>query len=492
MKTKEYLDRQSQTPYLDEYVSYLKSDPTPFDVPGHKLGFFETDLDRKLSHDFSRFDANAPYGMDNLANPKTVIKQAEKLAAEAFNADHCLFSVNGTTGGILTMFLSTLDTKDKVVLPRNVHKSVINSLILSGAIPIFIDPDIDNDLGVACGVSYNSVVKALDENKDAKAIFLINPTYFGVCSDLKRITAEAHKRNVIVMVDEAHGSNFYFSNKLPISAMSAGCDISAVSLHKNSGSLTQTSLILVKGNRVNFNDVKKAFTMVTSTSPNSVLLASIDAARKEMAIRGNEILNENLELAKYAREEINKIKGLHCYSREYINKGLDCGRFDIDETKLVIDVRGLDMFGYEAYKELRKISNIQVELGEVSVILALIGPGTVRKDIDNLIEALNKLSELHYSQKKKRIPKYNYSFPTLAINPRDAFDSPYKTIKLKDSIGEISAETIMIYPPGIPLVIPGERITKDVIRLIDFFHKEGGEVLKDTSIGKIKIVNISL
>lgn len=479
---------QSQTPYLDSYVAYLKSNPTCFDVPGHKMGHFKTDLDRKLSPAFSECDVNAPYGLDNLAYPKGVIKQAEALMAEAMHADYCLFSVNGTSGGILAMFNGCLCDGDKVILPRNCHKSVINSLILSGAVPVFVTPEIDERLGVACSVRKEDYIRAMDENPTAKAVFVINPTYFGVTCDLKAIVREAHKRNMIVMADEAHGSNFYFSDELPVSAMDASADIAAVSFHKNSGSLTQSSCLLIKGNRVNLIDVKKSMMMLTSTSPNAVLLCSLDAARKEMVFRGKDVIHGNIEMAERARDAINAIPGLYCYGEEYIDKSQ--GRFNIDKTKLVIEVTGLGRYGYEVYKDLRAIYNIQVELGEVNVILVLLGPGTRDEDIDYLISSLKDYSKRNYGiHTRRRFPHRDFHYPKMACYPRDGFDAPYKTINLKDSIGEISAETVMAYPPGIPLILPGEVFDKTILDMIEFYHKEGGEILKDTTIGKIKVID---
>lgn len=480
---------QLRTPFLDALVKYIELNPIPFDVPGHKLGSFETDLSRKLSPSILKSDANAPIGLDNLYHPTTVIKEAEKLAAKACQADHCLFSVNGTTGGILTMFLACLYSKDKVILPRNVHKSVINALIVSGAVPIFIQPDIDPQLGIANSVKLEDYVKAMDENPEAKAIFIINPTYFGISCDIKRVVEEAHKRNMIVMVDEAHGSHFYFSRKLPRSAMSAKADITALSFHKGAGALTQASLILTQGSRISMYDVKKAHAMLSSTSPNPLLMASLDAARKEMVIRGKEILDQNLVLADYARKILNTIPGIHVFGKEYKNERPDVV-YDVDLTKLVINVRRLGLYGYEVYKLLRSESNIQLELGEVYVVLALIGPGTTKEHIDKLYQGLKLLSDKYYGVKRaKKAIRYRYSYPPTLVPPREAYDAPYKLVDLKDSIGEISAETVMAYPPGIPLVIPGEEITQDLIHIIDFYYREGGQVLKDSQKTKIKVIN---
>ena len=481
---------QEKTPFLTALIDYVKSNPVPFDVPGHKLGGMENDLSKLVCKEFFTYDANAPIGLDNLYHAKGVLKEAEDLAAKVCHADHCFFSVNGTTGGILTALLACLYSRDKIILPRNIHKSVVNGLIVSGANPIFVNPVIDEELGVACGVRSEDFISAMDENPTAKAIFVINPTYFGVVSDLKKIVEEAHQRNMIVIVDEAHGSNFYFSDELPCSAMDAGADITAVSMHKNSGSLTQSSLILVQGNRVDLSEVKRAFAMFSSTSPNPLLLASLDAARKEMALHGKEYIHNNLLLARYARECLNEIPGVHIYGEEYVKEHDNSGVYNIDETKLVIDVRGLGLYGYEVYKLIRKRSNIQLELGEVSVVLAIVSPGTKKAQIDALIEGFKDLSKEYYGKRNiADIPTYKYSFPTMLVSPRIAYDAPHIVVPMQDSIGEISGETIMAYPPGIPLVIPGEIITNDAIRLIQFYKDEGGEVLKDTSEDEIKIID---
>lgn len=483
------LKDQEKTPFLDAYVDYIKSKPTCFDVPGHKRGHFVTDLSRKISPVILDYDVNAPYGLDNLYNPKSLILESEKLASKAFHADKCYFSVNGTTGGILTMFLACLKSHDKVILPRNIHKSVISALIISGAVPIFINPIIDEDLGIAEGMSVEEVTLAIKENPDTKAIFVINPTYYGITSDLKEIVKIAHENNIIVMCDEAHGSNFVFNDNLPISAMDANADISSLSIHKNSGSLTQSSMILTKGDRIDSFQVKKAFSMLSSTSPNSLLLCSLDAARKEMAIRGKEVIDENLKLASYARSKLSKIEGISILDYSYIKKMNSSGVFNMDLTKLLIDVRGLNMYGYEVYKMLRMKYNIQVELGEVSLILALIGPGSSRSDVDKLYDALNDISKNNKSREKIEIPKFKTSFPQMLVKPTIAFDAPYKMVSIDDCVGEISTETVMAYPPGIPILIPGEVITNSEVELIKFYLREGGEVLKDSDEKHMKVID---
>ena len=487
------MNEQEKTPFLSALIDYVKSKPVQFDVPGHKLGNFQSDLSRLIGSDFYSYDINAPIGMDNLFHPTGVINEAQDLAAKAFHADHCIFSVNGSTGGILAAIMGCLKTKEKIILPRNVHKSVINALIVSGAIPVFVNPVIDEDLKIACGVTTEDYIKAMDDNPTARAVFVINPTYFGVVSDLKEIVREAHKRNMIVIADEAHGSNFYFSEKLPCSAMECNCDIAVLSMHKNSGSLTQTSMILLKGTRVNFYDIQKSFAMFTSTSPNHILIASLESARKEMYFNGKELLDDRIKMAEYARDELNRIPGIYAYGKEFILKHNSSGVKDIDLTKIVIDVRGLNTYGYDVFQEIKQKFNIQLELGEIFVVLAIIGPGTTWEQVRCLVDAFQQLSKSHLEKKieERKIRSYNYTYPCMLVSPREAYDAPSLIVSITEAIGEISAETIMAYPPGIPLVIPGEIITQDTVNLIEFYAGEGGVVLKDTQPGMIKVIDRS-
>lgn len=480
-------EKQNNTPFFSEMKKYIESDPTCFDVPGHKMGNFDNDLEEYAGKTLYKLDVNAPIGLDNLYHPHGVIKEAEDLLADLYNVDEALFSINGTTGGIMTMIIGTIDAKEKIILPRNVHKSIINSLILSGAYPIFVMPDTDPETGIANGVKIDNYIKAMDENPDAKAVFVINPTYFGVTSNIKKLAKEAHERNMIVIADEAHGSHLYFHEDLPLGAMAAGADISSVSLHKTFGSLTQSSAILINKERINVSRIKKVYAMLSSTSPNHILLASIDVARKRMALDGHKLLSNTLDLARKTRERINKIRGFHCLDKSYLDGN---GRFDIDETKLVINTSEVGLSGFEIFKLMREVENVQMELGEISELLAIFTIGTTQKDADRLVEGLQKISDKYYDITDiKTIPHFSYSFPELIVRPREAFHAPSKVISLDDAGGEISAESIMIYPPGIPLAIPGEIITQNAIDLLHFYEKEGGVVLSDSPDGYIKVLD---
>ncbi len=482
---------QNKTPFFTKLKEFGMSHAAPFDVPGHKLGRIENDLQKFVGKKMYLLDSNAPVGLDHLSCPTGVIAEAQNLMAEAMGADRSYFLTNGTTTGILAMVLSVCKANDKIILPRNVHKSVINGLILSGAMPIFIKPNIDELIGIANDVSFDEVKKAIDENTDAKAIFIINPTYFGVVSDLKRITDYAHLHNLVVMVDEAHGAQFYFSHKLPYSAMEVGADISATSMHKTAGSLTQSSIILTQGNRIDHQQLRASLNMLQSTSPSSLLMASLDVARKTMYFQGKTKINNVLKLAKIAREKLKNVPGISVIDKDYL---LNQGCYDYDETKLMVKVSDLGLSGFDVYQIMKKNYNIQLELAESHIILCVLTIGTTKQDLERLVLALKKLAE-KYHKLKDKLPKieFRYQFPDPYARPRDAYHAPKHLVKLEDAVDEISAESIMIYPPGIPIIIPGEIITEAVVRDIKFYKEKGGalqsDIDNDTDIDYVQIVD---
>lgn len=482
-------ETQKETPLLTAMKEYVESNPIPFDVPGHKMGRLQNELINLIGKDVFKYDINAPIGMEIIYKNTGIIKKSSALFADAFNADNALYLINGTTSGIMTMIMSQIPSKTKIILPRNVHKSVINALIVSGAIPVFVNPTYDQYLGIANGVLLSEYIKAMDENPDAKAIFVINPTYFGIASSLKAIVKEAHKRNMLVLVDEAHGAHFHFHKKLPVSAMDAGADIACLSIHKTLGSLTQSSVLLTKGNRVDFKKIIKTYTMFGSTSPNQLLLASLEAARKLMVFNGKELIENTINLTNYAREKLNQIPGIQCIGPEYC-KSQENKEFSFDNTRLVIVVRELNKTGFEIYHYIREKYNIQLELGETYLVLAILALGSTREDVDKLISAFKEISKNFYKPNvHKKIKKLHFTYADIACRPRLAYHAPSKIVKIKDALNGISSESIMIYPPGIPLVIPGEIITIDIIQIYKFYMGYKDAILQDSKIGYIKIID---
>lgn len=475
------------TPFYTKLKEYALSDVVSHDVPGHKLGHISNDLMDFAGNKLYQLDANAPRGLDNLNRPSGVILEASELMADAFGAEKAYFLTGGTTMGILSMIMSTCRAKEKIILPRNVHKSAINALILSGAVPIFVKPYIDQELGIANHMDYEEVKKAIEENPDAMGVLVINPTYFGVTSDLEKIVNLAHEYDMKVMVDEAHGSHFPFLDALPIGSMEAGADLASCSLHKTVGSLTQSSILIAQGPRVDHVRLRSTINMIQSTSPSGLLLASLDVARKSMVFQGPEKLPKLIEMAEKTREQINEIPGLKALGKSYF---LSRNAYNYDETKIIVKVSELGLTGFDVYKELFDEYHIQLELAETHLILAVLSIGTTQKDLDALVIALRKMSETYMPMELEAItPKIKYSYPEAYTRPREAYHAPKKYVPINQAVDEIAAESIMIYPPGIPIVIPGEVISQDILDDLDFYQRSGSVILSDTESGYIKVID---
>lgn len=361
---------QLETPLFDVLLKHRNRHPIQFHIPGHKKGhgmdpaFREFVGDNVLSIDLINI---AP--LDDLHSPKGAIKDAQALAAEAFGADHTFFSVQGTSGAIMTMILTVVGPGDKILVPRNVHKSIMSAIVFAGAIPIFIHPEVDSEYGISHGISAEAVEKALNAYPDAKAVLVINPTYYGFSADLKRIVEIVHRRNIPVVVDEAHGVHIKFHDELPYSAMEAGADMAATSVHKLGGSMTQTSILNVREGLVSAKRVQAVFSMLTTTSTSYPLLASLDTARRQLAIHGYDLIGDALRLAKDARKRINQIPHLKCAGKEKLHSS---ATYDMDPLKLLISVKDLGISGHQAEEWLRHNANIEVELSDLYNILCLV------------------------------------------------------------------------------------------------------------------------
>ncbi|MBS4212002.1 MULTISPECIES: aminotransferase class I/II-fold pyridoxal phosphate-dependent enzyme [Neobacillus] len=457
---------QNQTPLFSGLLAHANRNPIQFHIPGHKKGagmdpeFREFIGENALSIDLINIGP-----LDDLHSPKGMIKQAQELAAEAFGADHTFFSVQGTSGAIMTMVMAVCGPGDKIIVPRNVHKSVMSGIVFSGAIPVFIHPEIDMELGISHGITPESVEKALEQHPDAKGVLVINPTYFGVSADLKRIVEIAHSYEVPVLVDEAHGVHIHFHEDLPISAMQAGADMAATSVHKLGGSMTQSSILNVKEGLVSVKHVQSILSMLTTTSTSYLLLASLDVARKQLVMKGRELIDRTIRLSQSIRQRVNEIEHLYCPGEEILDSK---AIFDYDPTKLIISVKDLGLTGYEVENWLREKHNIEVEMSDLYNILCIITLGDTENEGDLLVTALRELSKEyeHRSEKIEPVEVLLPEIPLLALTPRDAFYSETEVVALEESEGRIIAEFIMVYPPGIPIFIPGEIITKENLHYI--------------------------
>lgn len=455
-----------------------------FDVPGHKGGRGNKELKQFLGEDCMRLDVNSMKPLDNLCHPVSVIKEAQELTAEAFGADEAFFIVNGTTAAVQAMIMSVTKSGDKIIMPRNVHRSAINALVVNGAIPVYVNPGVNKQLGIPLGMSMDNVRKAILENPDAKAILVNNPTYYGICSDLKGIVELAHEHGIFVLVDEAHGTHFYFNDDLPISGMEAGADMAAVSMHKTGGSLTQSSILLTK-NTVNADYVRQVINLTQTTSGSYLLLSSLDIARKNMSLNGKILSRKMIELASYARDEINKLGGYYAYGEELIDGDTV---FDFDRTKLSVHTRDIGLAGIEVYDILRDDYGIQIEFGDIGNILAIISGGDRMLEIERLISALSEVKRLHLKDKTGMFD-HEYITPKIVMGPHKAFFSEKNSVAIQESAGMICGEFVMCYPPGIPILAPGEMITNEIIKYVEY-AKEKGCILTGTQDMKIEYINV--
>lgn len=477
---------QQNTPIHEALLKHRKDRIVHFDVPGHKGERGTPELTEFLGAECLKADVNSMKPLDNLIHPVGVIKAAEELAAEAFGADAAFLMVNGTTSAVQAMIMTTCKAGDKIIMPRNVHRSSINALVVCGAIPVYINPGVNHRLGIPLGMSLQDVENTIKENPDAKAILVNNPTYYGICSNLCEIVKLAHAHGMKVLVDEAHGAHFYFSDEVPVSAMAADADMAAVSMHKTGGSLTQSSFLLCK-NDIDPGYVRQVINLTQTTSASYLLMSSLDIARKHMYFNGKEIVAKTLELSEYARNEINKLGDYYAFSTEIVNGDTICA---FDRTKLSVNTVDIGLAGVEVYDLLRDEYDIQVEFGDIGNFLAIISAGDRFFEIERLVSALSEIKRI-YGKDKVGMLNHEYIDPEVVFTPQKAFYHDKKSVLLRESEGHIAGEFVMCYPPGIPIVAPGERITKDIIDYI-VYAKEKGSVItgpKDMNIEYINIID---
>ena len=479
------LSDQSRAPIFEALERYKSMRIVPFDVPGHKRGKGNPELTKFLGEKCLTVDVNSMKPLDNLCHPVSVIKEAEELAARAFGAQHAFFMVNGTTSAVQSMIMSVCKRGDKIIMPRNVHRSAINALIISGAVPVYVNPSINKQLGIPLGMSVADVKKAIEQNPDAKAVLVNNPTYYGICSDLRTITKLAHQHGMKVLVDEAHGTHFYFGENLPVSAMAAGADMAAVSMHKTGGSLTQSSFLLSNHPDLHQGYIRQIINLTQTTSGSYLLLSSLDLSRRNLALHGKEIFARVKEMAQYAREEINKLGGFYAFSSELIDGD---AIFDFDTTKLSVHTRDIGLAGIEVYDLLRDEYDIQIEFGDIGNILAIISVGDNMFVMERLISAMAEIKRI-YQKDKAGMYDHEYINPEVVMTPQEAFYAAKRAMPIEQSAGQICSEFVMCYPPGIPILAPGERITQEILDYIAY-AKEKGCFLTGTEDIHIENINV--
>ncbi|HXW76368.1 MAG TPA: aminotransferase class I/II-fold pyridoxal phosphate-dependent enzyme [Candidatus Eremiobacteraceae bacterium] len=473
---------QRRTPYFDALRDYVDSGTVPFHTPGHKQGVgMHPRLRDFIGDNVLAIDLTQIRGLDDLNQPEGPILDAMRLAAAAYGADHSYFLVNGSTAGNQAMLMTVLRPGDTVLLPRNSHKSATSALIMSAARPVYMKPEVDHELHIDHCVTPATVEAALDAHPEAKAVFITSPTYYGATADLTAIEQLVHARDKLLLVDEAWGPHLHFHPELPQAATDAGADACVNSTHKLLAGMSQASMLHTRGARIDQGRLRSTLRIFQSTSPQLVLLASLDVCRMQMATEGEQLLSRTLELARETRRRLNAIDGIYCMGPDQIGRP---GIAGYDETRIVITVRDLGYTGYEAEQILRMRYNVQVELADLFNVVALLSVGDTEASANKLVEAVRELGREDrpidiYSPTgilERRVAEGTYRMPPipeLVVTPREAFLSDYVEVPFKKSAGRVSVEVITPYPPGIPLLCPGERITQETIDYLRLEQKAG-------------------
>ncbi|MGJ5675078.1 MAG: aminotransferase class I/II-fold pyridoxal phosphate-dependent enzyme [Nostochopsis sp.] len=492
---------QNQTPLLDTLKACAERPHAPFYTPGHKQG---VGISQKIANVFGqtvfRNDLPELTELDNLFAPTGVIQQAQELAAAAFGATQTWFLVNGSTCGIEAAILATCGTGDKIILPRNVHSSAIAGLILSGAIPIFVNPEYDPILDIAHSITPSAVAAALAQHPDTKAVIMVYPTYYGVCGDVRAIAQITHQYNIPLLVDEAHGAHFVFHPQLPTPALRAGADLSVQSIHKTLSAMTQASMLHIQGKRIDGDRLNKALQLVQSTSPSYLLLASLDAARQQMALHGKELMSRTLQLAQEARTRITQIPRLSILQSPSLQAGLggSPGFITLDQTRLTVTVSGLGITGFTAEEILDQQLGVTAEFASLQHLTFIISLGNTQEDIEQLVQALTQLTKMiSPTLTKKREYKHKVLWDDVfnmgsfvPVSPREAFFAATEALPILETTGRVCAEIICSYPPGIPVLMPGEVITQPALEYLQQIQAMGGFIsgCADSSLNTITVI----
>jgi arginine decarboxylase len=466
----------NRTPLFDAMVALAESRKVSFHTPGHKSG-------KGISTRFRKFvgpkvfsiDLTCLDEVDSLQKPRGVIREAQELAADIYSADQSFFLVNGTSGGNQAMVLATLNPGEKVAVTRILHKSVISGMIMTDCRPVFIPLHRNEKTSLLLNDRTEDIFRTLEQNSDIRTLFLTSPNYYGVTVNLEAIVEEAHRRNVRVLLDEAHGPHLHFHEALPTSAMNADVDMCVQSTHKIIGGMTQASMLHARKHRIDIGRLTTTLRYLQTTSPSYILMASLDLARMQMATEGKKLLGKALDLARRGRERIRKIPGLTCIDRSEV-RALSNGDNDLDETKLTIGVSGLGLTGYQVSQRLNLEFGIQVEMADLMHVLVIVSIGDHRDDIDRLVSALETIASSPGPDSRPQTHSYNQApyllNPTRTL-PREAFFSEQDYVPLEHSEGETSADIVTVYPPGIPLMIPGEVVTRDVLNYLLVMRETG-------------------
>lgn len=451
---------QERAPLVEGLLNHINRGYATFHVPGHQGGRNIDQLLRELLKEPFKVDLTELPQLDNLYEPQGIIQESQELAAELFGARETFFMVNGTTGGLLTMINTVCLPGDKIIIPRQSHQGVFGAIITSGAVPAYIStPGKTIQEQKIKNVSLKGVEEALANNPDAKALLLNNPTYFGFCSDLAGIRELTAQKGVILLVDEAHGGHLFFHENLPLGASQAGADMWVQSTHKTLGSLTQSSMLHLGSDKIDRVRLVNMARIFQTTSPSYILLSSLDAARRKMAREGRSLIEKLYTMAKKAREDVTRLG--------FTLLPLEKGELRLDITKLALFTDSFRESGRDIAYLLQRKYRVQVELSAEDHVLIYLTLGHREKDVEYLVESLGKAREELTPQKplEKKEEKGDSFFPLppALLSPREAVNRPVERVSLLEAEGRVSAETVSLFPPGIPLLVPGELITGELL-----------------------------
>ncbi|WP_347490675.1 aminotransferase class I/II-fold pyridoxal phosphate-dependent enzyme [Desulfoscipio sp. XC116] len=462
------MSNQQNAPIIDALKRYINDKVIRFHMPGHKGRQLADSLLNDLlgSRVFAADVTNVP-GLDDLHQTHGVIKEAQEMAAAAFGADHSYFLVNGSSCGLQALIMAVCNQGDRILVPRNMHRSILSGIILSGAVPVYFKPEYDDGYGLFLGASPETIAGSLDCHPEVKAVILVSPTYHGITSNVARIAAIVHARNIPLLIDEAHGPHLHFHEALPRTALEEGADASVQGIHKILAAFTQASMLHIKGNIIDKYKLEACLRLLQSTSTSYLLLASLDAARAQIAARGKQLIQIALELSDYLRQEIVGMTGFSVLGPDIVGQK---GVWGLDPTKITISVKGLGVTGLWAERWLREKHHIQIEMSDIFNLLLIIGFGNSRTDTQHFLKALHEMRKYidqnpirSYHSRALREGNIMPEIPELVISPREAFGAPTLTLPLNEAVGRISTEAVACYPPGIPVLCPGERVSGEII-----------------------------
>jgi arginine decarboxylase len=486
---------QRTTPYLDAVVRYRETGFTPFHTPGHKLGKGAPESLRELlGAQCLGVDTAMAGGVEDTRESTHLIRLAEDLAAEAWGSDRCWFLVNGSTSGIHALMLTLCGPGDEVIVPRNAHKSMLAGLIFCGAMPVYLEPAVDPLWGIPLTVSAAAARQALTDHPAARALFVTSPTYNGLGSDLAAMAAVAHAAGVPFIADQAWGPHLRFCPELPVDAMTAGADAAVVSTHKLISGITQTSVLMARAARINLARLDGMVAMTQSTSPQVLMYASIDAARQQMATRGAELWRGAIEQACWARDELNRLPGVRCLGDESLSRR---GVASFDPTRLTISTCELGQSGYELETMLRDDYRIAIEAADPLNVVLNVTYGDSHADLQKLVAAFRDCAGRRaagQSGDDRAAPAclttHTPAFTSQVISPREAFFAPSVALPLSGCAGRVSAEMVTPYPPGIPVLGPGEAISAEIVAYLEEGARAGLKVHgpEDRTLGSLRVV----